>query len=157
MNILKKEEFFYSPWKMARQQLLFNFIYLCLLVCVLSQNEPIVEAPIVQKPMNGEQKPTMTLWQLLAPWRQIGLICFWALIIGLCASIVITKYCLKNGKSLSRILKRGKYSKYNFVSVYSETEAEFGGQFGGIITDNDDFDTDKLGQEPVFDEISIIK
>mmetsp|Transcript_24341 Transcript_24341/g.21275 ORF Transcript_24341/g.21275 Transcript_24341/m.21275 type:complete len:145 (+) Transcript_24341:140-574(+) len=137
---------------------LFYLVYVLLfgLVPVLSQNEPIVQAPIPETPINGEEKPTMTLWELLAPWRGIAMICFWALIIGICASIIIAKYCVKNAPSLSRILKRGKYSKYNFVSVYSETEAEFG-QFGGIVTDNDDFDTDKLGQDPVFDEISIIK
>lgn len=124
---------------------------------VLSQNEPIAVVPQPETPINGNNKPSVTLWQIIEPWRGIAMICFWAIIIGICASVIITKYCLKHGRPLSRILKRGKYSNYNFVSVYSETEAEFAAQNFGGLTDNDDFDTDKLGHDPVFDEISIIK
>ena len=96
---------------------------------------------------NGPNSQNSTLWEILAPWKTLTMIAFWTIIITVCVLYVICKYCC-NG-NVPRILRRGKYSNYNFVSVYSETEAEFNGQF---TTDNDD----EISDMP-FDEISIIK
>eukprot|EP01084_Bolivina_argentea_P001633 3011_1 len=92
--------------------------------------EPKPATPIHDEPINAG------LWEALRPWRGIAMICFWSILIGICLSYIIVRYCCKqNGHKIKKLLRRGKYSNYNFVSVYSETEAE---QLGALYSATED-------------------
>merc|ERR1712228_852076 len=119
---------------------------------VLSMDDGPIIVP--QDPNQGGQeiplhKIHQSLWETLKPWRGVAMLLFWVVLIGICGSISLCQwYCKKSGAgaSMCRLLKRrDKYSDYNFVSVYSETEAEYALKFDGDT--GDELDIDKIEQD----------
>eukprot|EP00485_Elphidium_margaritaceum_P006670 CAMPEP_0202692910 /NCGR_PEP_ID=MMETSP1385-20130828/7172_1 /ASSEMBLY_ACC=CAM_ASM_000861 /TAXON_ID=933848 /ORGANISM="Elphidium margaritaceum" /LENGTH=131 /DNA_ID=CAMNT_0049348517 /DNA_START=90 /DNA_END=485 /DNA_ORIENTATION=- len=120
-------------------------------------NEPIVAGPKYETHVHAEPDADPSTWQMLQPWRGMFVLSlFWLAIVAIVICFTCRCYS-RNGRSLKEILlkrTRGKYSNYNFVSIYSETEAELGGPFAGATEDEYDSDNNPKQQ---FDEISIIK
>ena len=132
--------------------------FLLLLCCqyVLSADDALIVMTPNQNDAIVEDDVHKSYWDVLKPWRGSIMLFFWVALVAICGFASFWQYVKKTegAISLCRLLQvRDKYSEYNFVSVYSETEADFGMKFN---TDDEVVDAEKVVQDDDAESISII-